>query len=48
MERSVSSRITLDVTEEADLVFAVAVSRHYEPTRERFSAVCEGGELEFH
>ena len=46
MERSVASRIVLEVTEEADLVFAIAVSRHYEPTRERFEALLDGAPVD--
>jgi transglutaminase-like putative cysteine protease len=42
MQRDVASRIVLNVTESADLVFEVAVSRHYEPEREVFSATLDG------
>ncbi len=42
MQRDVSSRIVLRVTEPADLVFAVAVSAHYSPAQERFTATLDG------
>jgi transglutaminase-like putative cysteine protease len=42
MQRDVSSRIILNVTEPADLVFSVAVSGHYTPNHEVFTAVLDG------
>ncbi|MGZ0711521.1 transglutaminase-like domain-containing protein (plasmid) [Coraliomargarita sp. W4R53] len=46
MNREVTSRIVLDVTESADLVFAVAVSGHYEPHGEEFTATLDGNPLD--
>lgn len=43
MQRDVSSRIVLDVTQPADLVFAVAASAQYAPSAEEFSATLDGG-----
>ena len=48
MKRDVYSRITLDVTEPADLVFAIAVSSHYETDREVFTATLNGAPVGFH
>lgn len=48
MQRNVSSRITLTVTEDAELAFAIAVSRHYEPHREAFTATLDGSPLIAH
>ncbi|KJL39491.1 transglutaminase-like putative cysteine protease [Microbacterium terrae] len=45
MQRDVSSRIVLNVTEEADLVFAVAVAGHYAPNHEHFTATIDGAAL---
>ncbi len=42
MQRDVASRIVLDVTAPSDLVFAIAVSRHYAPDQERFAATLDG------
>ena len=42
MNRDVSSRIALSVTEPAELVFAIAISRHYSPTVERITATVDG------
>lgn len=42
MQRDVSSRIVLNVTEPADLVFSVAVSGHYAPNHEVFAATLDG------
>ena len=42
MQRDVSSSITLQVTEAADLVFSVAVAGHYTPNHERFTATLDG------
>jgi transglutaminase-like putative cysteine protease len=47
MQRDVASRIVLDVTAPADLVFAVAVSGHYEPQHEHFTALSDGVEVAF-
>ena len=41
MKRDVSSRIVLDVTEPADLIFAVAVSDQYYRGRENFTATLD-------
>lgn len=46
MERTVTSRISLDVSEPADLVFAIAVSTHYASTEESFTALLDGEPLE--
>ena len=46
MKRDVSSRIALNITEPAELVFAVAVSRHYSPTSETLTATGGGQPLE--
>lgn len=48
MQRDVSSRIVLDVTEPADLVFAVAVADQYAPTSETFEASLDGEPLDWH
>lgn len=45
MKRDVSSRIVLNVTEPAELVFAIAVSGHYTPESERLSATVDGEPL---
>lgn len=42
MQRTVTSRIVLDVVEPADLVFATAVSSHYAPVEERLDAALDG------
>ena len=42
MQRDVSSRIELSVTETADLVFAIAVSAHYVPEAETLTATLDG------
>lgn len=42
MQRTVTSRIVLNVTETADLVFAIAVSAAYAPTAESLQATLEG------
>ncbi|MFT4052007.1 MAG: transglutaminase-like domain-containing protein [Microbacterium sp.] len=42
MQRIVTSRIVLDVTETADLVFAVAVSAAYSPASETLTATVDG------
>lgn len=47
MQRDVSSRIVLDVTGPADLVFAIAVSAHYSPRSEEFTATLDGSPIEF-
>lgn len=46
MQRDVSSRIVLNVTEPADLVFAIAVSTHYASPDESFTATLDGMPLE--
>lgn len=46
MQRQVGSRIALDVTEPADLVFAVAVSRHYSPSAEALAVTLDGAPVE--
>lgn len=46
MRRDVTSKIVLDVTGQADLVFAVAVSSHYAPTTEEFTASIDGRRLD--
>lgn len=48
MQRSVTSRVVLDITQTADLVFAIAVSRAYTPTTETFTATLDGTPLEVH
>ncbi|MGB4779663.1 transglutaminase-like domain-containing protein [Microbacterium sp.] len=42
MQRTVTSRIVLNVTDTADLVFAIAVSDAYVPASETFSALLDG------
>ncbi|MEZ3159320.1 transglutaminase family protein [Microbacterium sp. BWT-B31] len=46
MQRDVTSRIVLNVTESADLVFAIAVSGHYASRTEQVTATLDGGALE--
>ena len=46
MQRDVSSRIVLNVTEPADLVYAVAVSGHYTPNHEQFTATLDGRRID--
>ncbi|MGP3535569.1 transglutaminase-like domain-containing protein [Microbacterium sp. RD1] len=46
MRRDVTSSIGLDVTADADLVFAVAVAAAYHPESERLTATLEGREVE--
>lgn len=48
MKRDVSSRIVLDVTEPADLVFAVAASDQYKTSRESFTATLDGASVDWH
>ncbi|QKJ20123.1 transglutaminase-like domain-containing protein [Microbacterium hominis] len=48
MRREVSSRVTLSVSEDADLVFAIAVSGHYTPSRESFTATLDGRPVRVH
>ena len=48
MKRDVYSRITLDVTEPADLIFAIAVSDHYQTQGETFTATLDGGSVDWH
>jgi transglutaminase-like putative cysteine protease len=47
MKREVSSSIVLDVTNPAELIFAVAVSGHYTPVTESFTATLDGTEIPF-
>ena len=47
MKRDVSSRITLNVTSPADLIFAVAVSDHYQTERESFTATLDGASVDW-
>jgi len=42
MQRDVSSRIVLNVTDPADLIFAISVSGHYAANHERFTATLDG------
>ncbi|MET0296526.1 MAG: transglutaminase domain-containing protein [Microbacterium sp.] len=46
MSRHVTSRIVLNITEPADLVFAISVSRHYVPTSESLSALLDGAPVD--
>lgn len=46
MQRDVASRIVLEVTQPADLVFAIAVSRQYAPIAEQFTATLDGAPVE--
>ncbi|BDV29952.1 transglutaminase-like domain-containing protein [Microbacterium terricola] len=46
MQRDITSRITLDVTEPADLVFAVAAASSYAPSREIITATVDGSPVE--
>lgn len=46
MQRTVTSRIVLNITETADLVFAIAVSRAYTPTTETLTATVAGVPVE--
>jgi len=48
MQRDVSSRIVLDVTEPADLIFAVAAADQYAPTQESFTASLDGESIDWH
>ncbi|MDN3496357.1 transglutaminase family protein [Planococcus sp. APC 4015] len=47
MKRDVSSRIVLNITEPADLVFAIAVSGHYATNHESFTATLDGAQLPY-
>lgn len=47
MKRDVASRIELDVTETAEIVFSVAVSGHHTPTTEHISFTLDGAPLSF-
>ena len=42
MQRKVTSRVVLNVSEPADLVFTIAVSGHYSPTHEKLTATVNG------
>jgi transglutaminase-like putative cysteine protease len=46
MKRDVSSRITLNVTQPAELIFAIAASLHYSPESERIAATVDGRTVE--
>lgn len=46
MQRDVSSRVVLDVTAPADLVFAIAVSRQYAPSSEALTATLDGSPVD--
>ena len=46
MKRDVSSRITLNVTETAELVFAIAASRHYSAEYESLTATVDGNAVD--
>lgn len=46
MNRDVSARIVLNVSEAADLVFAIALSNAYAPTAESFTAHVDGNALD--
>jgi len=46
MQRDVSSRIVLDISEPADLVFAIAASSHYTLERESVTASLDGAPVE--
>jgi transglutaminase-like putative cysteine protease len=48
MKRDVYSRITLNITEPADLVFAIAVSDHYQTEGEAFTANLDGSSVDWH
>lgn len=48
MQRTVTSRIVLNVTETADLVFAIAVSRAYTPTTESLTIAVDGIAADVH
>jgi transglutaminase-like putative cysteine protease len=48
MKRDVSARIVLNVTEPADLVFAISAAAQYAPTNESFTAAVGGQPVEFH
>jgi len=48
MERTVTAHIELDVTESADLVFAVAVSTAYAPTAETLAVVVDDAPVAVH
>lgn len=45
MQRTVTSRLVLDVAEEADLVFAIAVSDAYVPASENLSVTLDGAPI---
>jgi transglutaminase-like putative cysteine protease len=47
MQRDVASRIELDVTEPAEMIFSMAVSRHYTPVTEHLSFTLDGAPLAF-
>lgn len=45
MKRDVTSRIVLNVTQPADLVFAIAVARQYAPSAETLTAKLDGADV---
>ena len=45
MQRTVTSHIVLDVTQTADLVFAIAVATAYVPTSESLTATLDGVDI---
>ncbi|WP_375385369.1 transglutaminase family protein [uncultured Microbacterium sp.] len=47
MKREVSSTIVLDVTNPAEMIFAVAVTGHYTPVTESFTATLDGREVPY-
>ena len=47
MQRTVTSHIVLDVTQTADLVFAIAVSTAYVPASESLTATLDGAPVAF-
>ena len=47
MQRTVTSHIVLDVTQTADLVFAIAVATAYVPASESLTATLDGAPVAF-
>ncbi len=45
MQREISSRLAIDVTETADLVFAIAVAADHRPVREELTATLDGSTI---
>lgn len=48
MKRDVTSRIVLDITQPADLIFAIAAADQYTPTHESFTASLDGASVDWH